>query len=143
MHGQNRRKHVSPKQVQIIDSFWNTILTPGGGTFIEKYGKLEIASIYYLQGRFWNPELTHKLYTGDIFTIGGKTQDGNIAGLIYKVMNSTILRAYPVSDKEMLNDSDNNNYIISKKYAAGMLFKYKGTFYYHYYLFVVCKNILL
>ena len=122
-----RNNHVSPKQVEIIDNFWNKILTPGGATFMKKYGKLEMASIYFLQGRFWNPQLNFKLHTGDIFTIA-EDKDANLSGFSFKVMNSTILRLCPKCDKEMLNDPDNNNYIISKKYASGMLFKYKGTF---------------
>lgn len=128
MHvNRNRKVDNKTKQLQhIIHPFWDKRLTPLGAKFMIQYGKREVASIFFLQGIFWNQNLHNKLQVGQRFTIA-KDKRGPLSEYSYKVMNSTILKVCPKCDKDIFeNEDDDNIYIVSSKYSSGMLFKYKG-----------------
>ena len=160
MANKNVKRHASLKEEQpiFIHPFWDEILTQGGSHFTRQYGKTEIASIYYLQGKYWNPGLSNKLYVGDRFTIA-KEWGATLSEYRYKVMNKTILKICPKSAKcnncnEDINENIDHHHTISKKYASGMLFKYKGiiislTLFFHlyhtifYFIFLCLKRTFI
>ena len=107
---------------EIINPFWGKILTPKGVEFMIKYGKQELSAIYYLQGIYWNKTLNHQLKAGDKLTIP-KEKHSNIGGCAYKVMDSGLIK---MDAEEQESYKAIEEYIVSKKYTSGVLFKYKG-----------------
>ena len=107
---------------RIIDPFWNAILTQKGVQFMVKYGKQEIVAMYFLQGIYWNKQINYQLKAGDKLTIP-VDKNGIISGCTYKIMNSGIVK---MDAEEQQKYKYNKDYVVSKKYTSGMLFKYKG-----------------
>lgn len=106
-------------------NYWNELLTKFGQEYIIK-NRMEILSIYYVIGAYWNGDL--KLKTGDTFTIP-KSKYGSIPETTYKVMNTGISKCLNV-----IKETGNGNIKLSDKHASGLLFEYKGNVTYIFFL---------